>query len=527
MKSNFIKYIFFIIVIIVMGLAIYKLNKEEKKESEENQIVNEISDDEQIKEITLGIAEYDNINPILSNNKYIQEISKIIYDSLLEIDEEYKIRTSLAKDWAKTSETTYLLKIRDDVKWSDGQPLTVDDVIYTIDILKRTPSIYAYNVQYITKIDKIDESTIQLTLDHEIAFFEYNLIFPIMSRNYYQEEDFASSSKNNMTIGTGKYKITQNDEEGIILNKNENYYEDNLTLETIKIEKYSNLGELYNAFKLGKVDVITTDSVNIQNYIGTIGYNIKEVAGREYEFLAINTQNIILSHTEVRKAISCAINKENIIATIYNNKYKLAEYPLDYGNYLKGEGTNNTYSIDKAREILETSGWNYKNNKWQKVENYTTRTINLKLVVQATNQTRMSVAEMIKANLAELGINITIIKASDAQYQSYLQNRNYDMILTGTTESASPNLETYFGEKNLANYNNEEVKSIISEVKNITKESLLKEKYERLRQIYNEEIPYIGLYNSYYAVASNWNLKGNITANWYNIFMDINNWYKN
>lgn len=526
MKSNFVKYIFFIIVIIVMGFAIYQINRGEDKEPEEVKI-SKIEENEQIKEITLGIAEYDTINPILSKNKYVQEISKIIYDSLLEVDEEYKIKRNLAKDWAKTSGTTYLLKLRDDVKWSNGQPLTIEDVIYTIDILKRIPSIYAYNVQYITRVDKVDETTIQITIDHEIAFFEYNLIFPIMSKNYYQDEDFANSTKNEMTIGTGKYKIVKNDVEGIVLDKNENFKGEELTLETINIDKYSNLGELYNAFKLGKVDIITTDNINISNYIGTIGYNIKESPGRDFDFVAINTQNAILSHTEVRKAILYAINRENIIASVYNNKYKLSNYPLDYGNYLKGQGVDSSYNIDKAREILETSGWNYKNNKWQKVENYVTRTINLKLIVQATNQTRITIADMIKSNLEELGINISIIKASDAQYQSYLQNRNYDMILTGTRQSASPNLETYFGEGNLANYNNEEVKTIMNEVKNITKEDLLKEKYERLRQIYNDENPYISLYNSYYAIASNWNLKGNITTNWYNIFMDINNWYKN
>ena len=56
---------------------------------------------------------------------------------------------------------------------------------------------------------------------------------------------------------------------------------------------------------------------------------------------------------------------------------------------------------------------------------------------------------------------------------------------------------------------------------------LLKEKYTRLRQIFNEEQPFIGLYSSYYAVMSSLTLKGNVEANWYNIFMDINNWYKN
>lgn len=526
MKSNFVKYIFFIFVIAIMGFAIYKLNNKEEQSGEEVQTA-QTEEDDIIKEITLGIAEYDTINPILSQNKYVQEISKIIYDSLLEIDEEYKIKTSLARDWAKTSEVTYLFRLREDVKWSDGQPFTADDVLFTIDILKRTPSIYAYNVQYVVRADKIDSNTIQITLDHEIPFFEYNMIFPIMSKNYYEGQDFSTTEKNNMTIGTGKYKIVKNDVEGITLNKNENYYGGNLTLETINIGKYANLGELYNAFKLGKIDLVTTNNPNVQDYIGTMGYNIKETAGREYDFLAINTKNEILSDKEVRKAIAYSINRENIIATLYNNKYKVTNYPLDYGNYLKGEQSNISFNLENAKQILEADGWQLKNSKWQKVINYSTKTISFKLVVQATNQNRVTIAEMIKSNLEEIGIKVTIVKASDSQYQYYLQNKNYDMIITGTTESGSPNLETYFGASNLANYNNEEVNTIMNEVKNITKEDVLKEKYARLRQIYNDEMPYIGLYNSYYAVASSWNLKGNIVTNWYNIFMDIDNWYKN
>ena len=67
----------------------------------------------------------------------------------------------------------------------------------------------------------------------------------------------------------------------------------------------------------------------------------------------------------------------------------------------------------------------------------------------------------------------------------------------------------------------------MNEVKNITKEDLLKEKYTRIRQIYTDEVPYIGLFSNYYEVASNWTLKGSIPANWYNIFINIDNWYKN
>ena len=522
MKSNFIKYIFIVFIIIIIIAVIYELNKSDETQIEEQPQTS--TEEEMIKEITLGIASFDTINPILSQNKHVQEISRIIYEPLFELDAEYKLQKCLVKDWAKTSDTTYLIKIRNDVKWSDGTQFTVDDVLFTIDILKQIPSIYGNNVQYVIGADRVDEATLQITIDHEIAFFEYNLIFPIMSKSYFEGQDFSTTEKNNAPIGTGKYKIVQNDNDGIILNKNENYSGEELTLETITIGKYASLGELYNAFKLGKVDVITTANTGIENYIGTIGYNKQEVAGREFDYLALNTQNTILSNVEVRNALSHAINRDNIVATVYNNKYKVTDYSLDYGSWLKGENGDNSYNPDLAKQILEQNGWGFKYNRWQKTENYYTKTLSFKIVVQASNQARVNVAEMIKADLGNIGINVTIVKASDTQYQSYLQNKNYDSIITGTTVSANPSIETYIG---TCNFNNEELNNLMSEIKNISKEDLLKEKYTRIREIFNEQKPYIGLYSSYYAVASSWTLKGNVTANWYNIFIDIDNWYKN
>lgn len=521
MKGNFIKYVFIVFVIAIIIAVIYESNKSNETQTEEQHTSS--TEEEMIKEITLGIASFDTINPILSQNKQVQEISRIIYEPLFELDSEYKLQKCLAKDWAKTSATTYLIKIRNDVKWSDGTPFTIDDVLFTIDILKQIPSIYGNNVQYIIGVNKVDEDTVQITIDHEIMSFEYNLIFPIMSKTYFDGQDFSTTDKNNAPVGTGKYKIIQNDDK-IVLNKNDNYSREELTLETITIEKYASLGELYNAFKLGKVDIITTTNTGIENYIGTIGYNKQEVAGREFDYLALNTQNAILANQEVRNALSHAINRENIVSSIYNNKYKVTDYSLDYGSWLKGENGDNSYNPELSTQILEQNGWTYKYNRWQKTENYYTKTLNFKIVVQDSNQSRVAVAEMIKADLANIGISVTIVKASDTQYQYYLQNKSYDAIITGTTVSANPSVETYI---NSCNFDNEELNNLMEEVKNITKEDLLKEKYNRIREIFNEQKPYIGLYSSYYAVSSSWTLKGNITANWYNIFIDIDNWYKN
>lgn len=517
MKSDFIKYVFIVFIIAIIFAVIYKINKDEGTTVKEP-ITTKVNEGI-AKEITLGVAEFDTMNPVLSQNKHIQEISKIIFEPLLELDKEYKIQKCLAKDWAKTSETTYLVKIRDDIKWSNGTQLMVEDVIFTIETLKKVASIYASNVQNITNVEKVDNETIKITLNQENPFFEYNLIFPIINKVNYEQ--------NNIPIGTGKYKIVQEISSQIVLNKNEHYSREELTLEKITISKYENLAELYNAFKLGKIDVITTDNINIEDYIGTIGYNVQEVAGRKFEFLALNTKNSILSNPEVRNAISHAINKENIVNTLYNNKYKITNYPLDYGSWLKGGDGDFSYNPDLAKKILEENGWQFKYNKWQKTVNYSTKKLSFKIVVQASNQTRITVAEMLKTDLEAIGIKVSLIKVNDSQYQKYLQNKNYDSIIMETTMSISPNLETYFGKSNYANFSNEELDNLMNEVKNITREELLKEKYTRIREIFNEQIPYIGLYSSYYCVASNWSLRGSIPANWYNIFIDINNWYKN
>ena len=138
----------------------------------------------------------------------------------------------------------------------------------------------------------------------------------------------------------------------------------------------------------------------------------------------------------------------------------------------------------------------------------------------------MQGAENIKASLENLGITVNIIKANDSQYKRYLENKNYDMILTGVYTPYSPDLTTYFGENNLANFNNQEAKNIIKEVNNITDEKLLKEKYNQLINIYKEEMPYIYLYTNRKTLVYSLNLLGEVTPNNYNIFYNIGSWYR-
>ena len=527
MKANWIKYVFVIFIIILLIFAVYIIKNDEQEKKQE-QDYTASTQDNKVREIKLGIAELDTMNPILSNNKNVQQISKLIFEPLVDLSSDYKAEPCLAVEWAKQSDNSYLIKLRENVRWSDGQSFTAEDVQFTIDRLKDSQTIYSSNVQDVTGVDIVDDYTVKINLDREVPFFEYNLTFPILSKEYYQGEDFSSTGKNSSPVGTGKFKITDAQSSYLTLEKNSNWWnkEKSVTLEKITVNLYSSVGELYNSFKIGNLDEVATDNDNVQEYIGSMGYTPKEVKGRNYTFLALNTSNELLSKIEVRKALAYSIDKENITSNIFNSKYYTTNFPLDYGNWLYQEEASSGYNLEQAKQVLVDAGWTYRSSSWQKTENRKTQVIELNLLVRASDSTKVATAQNIKEQLANQGIRINIVQAADQQYNNMINSKSYDIALCSMTMSPSPNLELFFGDNNLSNYSNEEVSNILAETKNTTDENVLKEKYKRLIEIYKSDVPYISLYNNKYTIAYNSELVGEFTPNWFNAFYGIEEWYK-
>ena len=530
MKSNVIKYIFFIAVIIIVGIAIYMIYKDDNQNSDEttNQIATQTNSI--ITDLRLEIVSFDNINPLVSNNRNVQEVTKLIFEPLVELDENYKLKACLATEWAKSGDTSYIIRLRNNVKWQDGTSFSAEDVKYTIETLKQIPSIYSYNVQHITSVDIIDDNSIRLNLDTVIPFFEYNLIFPIVSSNYFSGQDIQNTDKNNTPIGTGMYKIQSNSDNTIVLEKNKNWWnisQKNAKIETIHVNKYSSMGEAYNAFKLGNIDILTTENINIEDNLGTIGYNKKEYYGREHDFIALNTTDNFLSRAEVRKAISYAIDKSGIVTSIFAGKYYTADNPLDYGNWTYDSNSSSIgYNPDQAKQVLIDGGWSYKNGNWQKTENYRTIRLSINLTVNSDNQTQVSVADLIKASLENIGIHVNISKLNTTRFETALNNKNYGMIITGTNSSLSPSLVTYFGSGNLANYQSQETNDLLNGLLSTTDENKIKEDTNKLLEIYKNNVPYISLYFNKMNVIYSTSLVGEITPNQYSIFYGIENWYR-
>lgn len=518
MKTNAFKYIFFTIVIFMIGLAVYLLYKDGN-----NQIY-AIGDNELevniVRELNIGICNYDTINPILSKNRDVQYIDKLIFEPLLDITNDFKIENGLAEEFSKINDTTYIVKLKDDVYFHDGEKFTSDDVIFTINSLKNNniDSIYKENVKDIQELQKIDDYTLKIILNQEVEFFEYMMCIPIIAQHSYNEN---LSSKTEIPIGTGKFKITKIEGNNIIIEKFDS--ESETKINTINLVLKETAKDLYTSIEKNEIDLMITNNINYEGYIGSIGYNVTQCVGREFDYLILNNKNPILNNKKVRKAINYAIDKNQINYNIYNNKYNICNFPLNYGSYLYNSDVNIEYDLNKAKEMLIEEGWVLKNNIWRK--NY--RNLNLRLLVEKDKEKRMQVAQNIKEQLEKMGISINIISVNTNQFNNYIKNKNYDIILTGNIISNNPNINTYFNSENMSNFSNEQINNLLLEIKNIdSQEQSLEEKYAKIEEISKEEMPFISLYFNSIFIISNKNLKGDLTGNWYNIFYNIDNWYK-
>lgn len=507
-KYNIFKYIFYIFVVALILLSIFLIYKDKKNNN--TKLISNNNEIKIIKEVNIGIAEFDTLNPLLTKNLDIQYIDKLIFRSLLKINKDFRIENDLAEECSKINDKVYIIKLKQNIKWHNNDEFISNDVKFTIENLKKIESIYSDNVKNIEKVEIIDKYTLKIYLNSEIDFFEYMLNFPILNQNTYIENSLKS--KTEIIIGTGEYKIIEISENKIII-QNEN--------NKINIRIYKEIKDLYSAFSKEEIDVINTSNIKYEDYTGIIGINKQVATGREFDYLAINNQNRLLQNEYIRKAINYFIDKKRIINSVYKNKYAVGNFPLNPENYLYNEEIIEGYNINKGEELLKLNGWNLKNNIWQKKG----EKLEFNLIVNASNKIRCEVAKEIKKELEISGIVINIIQISEYNYNQKIKYKNYDLLLIGNIIGISPLISTYFDDKNIFNYENEEITNILKEIKNIKDENILKEKYFKIQEIYNKEIPFISLYFNNNYVLYNSKIKGDFSHNWYNLYYNINSWY--
>lgn len=461
MKLKYFKNIFIVTIILLILAGIYIIYI--KRGPAKNNLETQGKETNVIKEFSIGVTDFDTINPILSKNLEIQYLNKLIYEPLVNITRDFNVEPSIAEEWSKIDDVTYIIKLDEGKTWENGRRVQVEDVENTIEVIKKENTIYKENVQKIGQIEKIDETTMKIYLTEPVNFFEYFLCFPIIDINTYNTE---------IPMGTGKYKYTNITENQITIESSDN---------KIIVKLFKNSTELYNNFTRENVDIIITKNPNYENYIGNIGFEETIIPGRTFYYILLEN----ISDVNMRKWLDMATNKEKLIYNLYNKKYIPANTPLAYGSYLN---LSNEKQQEKDQEL------------------FTQKKMNLTISVK--NEDKI-IAEKMQEQLKEYEINLRI--------QTY-QNSKADLILKKQTTTITPDISQYFSE--------EKMKKQIKQANEIENKQILEQKYQQILNEYKEQMPFISLFFDSYIILHNNKLKGDFSGNWYNIFYNVDGWYK-
>ncbi|MDD2648052.1 MAG: ABC transporter substrate-binding protein [Eubacteriales bacterium] len=416
---------------------------------------------ERTTELTLGAvsSKTTELYPLDIKERDIGAILNLVYDSLITIDDDYVIQPNLAESWSVSSNgKTWKFQIKSDVFFSNGQPLTAYDCAATITrILEMANdetggSIGTYSTMkwYITSAAADDDRTLVIKANRPYYGLLYALTFPILP----QAQVYDASP-----AGTGPY-IVYNFSPGefLWLNQNDYYWKQKPQIREIMYMFSVNNKEMMSDYEYSRLDGIATRSIAASQYQS--GKNAFSLSYRtqQLETLVINCRqsSLSLNSANMRKAIRAAINVDNIANQVYMKMALRTDTPFPAGTWMYKENEEYGYNIELANQLLDAEGWLDSNNDGFRDKTIdgklTTLTLRLFYYEEPNNSVRAEVADIIAAQLAQVGIGTKIQMYSFANMKEKLKANSFDLALVAYNMDTVPDPGFFLLSGNAENY---------------------------------------------------------------------------
>lgn len=308
--------------------------------------------------LVYGSGDYTSINPIMNEHC---EIKYLLFDGLMTRGGDGSLVPALAKSQTyDEAAMTYTFKLRDDVKWHDGEPFTADDVKFTIEAIMDPDngSENAPNYEEIKEIHVLDDYEITFVLSEpNFAFLDY-MTMPIMPRHLLQGEDMWESGFFKHPVGTGPYKLESWDfGQSITLVKNEDYFSGSARIDTIIFKIVTDDNAKALQLQSGELDLAQVTPKDAVAFQGSNGFQIYEMKTSDYRGILYNFQNEYWQkNADLIPAISYAIDRQAILDSILLGCGDIAYGPLQRNIYNNEDVEHYDYNPEKAAEVLESVG---------------------------------------------------------------------------------------------------------------------------------------------------------------------------
>lgn len=304
----------------------------------------------------------DTINPLLNNH---EELPTIIFSGLMKYDGKGTPVTDLAESVTyDEAALTYTFKLRPDVKWHDGTPFTVDDVVYTYTALSKDKTLVASitsNYEDIETITTPDANTVVIKLARYNAAMLDNFTIGILPKHLFNGQDINIAKANQEPVGTGRYKFVKWDTAGgmIILERNEAYYDKVPNIERIVYKTVSVESTKALMLRSGEADLAWLNAKYANTFRGDKNYRNIDFVTADFRSVACDFSTPFWQKNgDSIGVLNYAINKEAIIKGVLASQGVIAYSPIQYNAF----GSNKkadiyTYDLTKFAQEMDKLGW--------------------------------------------------------------------------------------------------------------------------------------------------------------------------
>jgi peptide/nickel transport system substrate-binding protein len=367
------------------------------------------------------------------------------YDTLYQLD-----LNGQPQPWLATAATvsedglTVTLDLRDDVTWHDGEPFTAEDVKFTVDYFKQYPqSRFTRALRPVASAAVEGDQRVILTLEAPAPSLELGTLadVPILPQHIWAEvtapDEHVFAGGN---IGTGPYQLVEYAPDQFYrFEANADYFAGTPAVAELVVVKFADDAGTLAALRSGEVDIIVRPVAPEQIDLLAAMETLDVLQGPEFttQMLTYDMTKAPFNRPEMRQAISLAIDRQDLIDTVYLGAATLGSNGwIHPASSLFNPAVETVYDPAQAQQILDDAG--IVDGDGDGIRELDGTPLSFEFVLNGSDSLRLRIAELVSAMLKEVGIEATVTAVEQATWEAAVwpefdvsKGRNYDMAMWG------------------------------------------------------------------------------------------------
>ena len=472
------------------------------------------------------------LNPMLDwNNPADRDVDRLIYSGLVKFDSRGLPQPDLADSWGVSADgTQYNFSLRQSAVWHDGQPVTSDDVLFTIEMIKSAGSLFPQDIKDMwsqIEVKRLDDKTFQFKLPEPFAPFLDYATFGILPKHLLESipaDQLPTAEFNLKPIGSGPYKfdrlLTSGGQiTGVVLVTNPDYYIHAPYIEQIVFRYYPNSASAFDAYKQGEVlgiSQITDDVLQTALQETTLSVYTSRLPQMGLVFLNLNNPTVsFLQNANVRRALMYGVNRNIIVSHILKGQAIVADGPIlpgSWGYYEEIEKLG--YDPDAAISLLNEEGYVY--TAGSDVRSKDGQALSFTLV-HPNDETHTLIAQAIQSDWALIGVKVELQSVGyDSLVNDFLTTRNYQAALADLNTSRTPDPDPYLfwhqseatGGQNYSQWDNRTASEFLETARTSANFDERARLYRNFQVVFTEDMPSLPLFYPVYSYGVDAQVQG-------------------